>query len=162
MATIFGIAVTIVIAGFLWFYVARPILEDFGVIRDGEPVKTYRVPNEALPIVMSRSEGQTRQTDQTDRQTDQMSEADQWLERLEVDRTKTALIELLVYSDWQVGEIRAAVKGDSGAIGKEIEAARQRLGKPPSVSYRTPIAGRPTDPRLWQDDPELQYEAPPN
>jgi hypothetical protein len=44
------------------------------------------------------------------------------------DRTKTALIELLVYSGWEVGQIRVVLKGDNGALGAEIEAARQRLG----------------------------------
>lgn len=109
-------------------------------------------------VDMSRPTDQTRQTNQTDRQTDEVPEADQWLERVRLDRTKTMLIDLLVYSDWHVGEIRAALKGDSGALGKEIEAARQRLGKPPSTPYRTPIAGRPTDPRYYQDDPGLVYE----
>lgn len=32
MATLFIIGVSIVIAGWLWFYVVRPILEDYGVI----------------------------------------------------------------------------------------------------------------------------------
>lgn len=34
VALIFSILVTIVIAGWLWFYIARPILEDYGVIKD--------------------------------------------------------------------------------------------------------------------------------
>jgi hypothetical protein len=71
---------------------------------------------------------QTEADWQTDRQTDEVSEADRWLDRLEVDRTKTALIELMVYSGWQVGEIRAVIKGDNGAIGAEVAAARERLG----------------------------------
>jgi hypothetical protein len=29
-----------------------------------------------------------------------------------------------------VGHIRATLKGDNGAIGQEVEAARQRLGMP--------------------------------
>jgi hypothetical protein len=33
VATLFAILVTIVIAGWLWFYIARPILVDYGVIR---------------------------------------------------------------------------------------------------------------------------------
>lgn len=46
MATAFGILVTIVIVGFLWFYIARPILEDFGVIA----VKEYvAIPGESAP-----------------------------------------------------------------------------------------------------------------
>lgn len=29
---------------------------------------------------------------------------------------------------------------------------------PPEQTYHTPIAGRPTDPRLYHDDPELEYQ----
>lgn len=79
-------------------------------------------------IVMPSVPHQTEQTAQTDRQTDYVSEADRWLDRLEVDRTKTMLIELLVYSGWDVGQIRGVLKGDNGAIGNEIDAARKRLG----------------------------------
>lgn len=78
--------------------------------------------------VMTINPAQTAQTNQTDRQTDYVSEADRWLDRLEVDRTKTALIELLVYSGWDVGQIRGLLKGDNGVLGTEIEAARKRLG----------------------------------
>lgn len=83
--------------------------------------------NRSQPV-MSPAPAQTSRQTQTDAQTDQVSEADHWLDRLEVDRTKTALIELLVYSGWEVGQIRTVIKGDNGAIGAEIEAARQRLG----------------------------------
>jgi hypothetical protein len=88
------------------------------------PVKSFQ---QAAPI-MSRDIEQTEPDEQTDRQTDQVSEADLWLDRIEVDRTKTALIELLVYTGWDVGQIRGVLKGDNGALGTEIEAARQRLG----------------------------------
>ena len=81
-----------------------------------------------FPVLMSRAPAQTAQTTQTDKQTDYVSEADLWLDRLEVDRTKTALIELLVYSGWEVGQIRGVLKGDNGTIGTEIEAAKIRLG----------------------------------
>jgi hypothetical protein len=47
-AQVFAILVTIVIAGFLWFYIVRPILEDYGIIKEGEGVKPSQV-------VMSRA-----------------------------------------------------------------------------------------------------------
>jgi hypothetical protein len=81
-----------------------------------------------FPALMSRSPAPAPQTAQTARQTDYVSEADLWLDRLEVDRTKTALIELLVYSGWEVGQIRGVLKGDNGTIGAEIQAAKIRLG----------------------------------
>jgi hypothetical protein len=92
-----------------------------GSVALGWIVKTY-------DRVMSRMPAQTEQTAQTDRQTDYVSEADLWLDRLEVDRTKAAVIELLVYSGWEVGQIRGVLKGDNGTIGTDIEAAKIRLG----------------------------------
>jgi hypothetical protein len=120
-ATLFAICVLIATAGVLWFHIVRPILEDFGIIRDAEPVNDYQEPT----VVMSPAPVQTAQTDG---QTDYVSEADRWLDRLEVDRTKTAVIELMVYSGWTVGDVRAVVKGDNAAIGAEVAAARERLG----------------------------------
>jgi hypothetical protein len=43
---------------------------------------------------------------------------------------RAALIEALVLSGWTVGQIRSVVKGDNGAIGQEVEAARKRLEAP--------------------------------
>ena len=71
---------------------------------------------------------QTKQTDQTDGPDEAVSDADRWLDRLEVDRTRAAVLELLVYSGWDVSQIRGVIKGDTGAIGAEVRAARQRLG----------------------------------
>jgi hypothetical protein len=84
--------------------------------------------------VMSYEPNRQPQTAQTDRQTS-VSVADQWLDRLEVDRTRAALIELLVYSEWSLSEIRSMIKGDNGTIGAEVEAARQRLEKPPRLMH---------------------------
>lgn len=47
VAQLFIACVSIVILGWLWFYIVRPILEDFGIIRDEEGAP-------AAPIVMSR------------------------------------------------------------------------------------------------------------
>lgn len=91
-------------------------------------VKAYVSFDMADPPVMSPVQGRIEQTDQTDQQTDLDSAADLWLDRIEVDRTRTTVIELLVYSGWKVGEIRDTIKGDSGAIGTEVEAAKRRLG----------------------------------
>lgn len=83
--------------------------------------------NHSRPV-MSPAPAQTTPDQQTDRQTDHVSEADQWLDRLEVDRTRTAIIELMVYSGWATGEIRSILKGDNNVLGPEIEAAKKKLG----------------------------------
>lgn len=78
--------------------------------------------------VMSPAPSQTTPDQQTDSQTDHVSAADQWLDRIEVDRTRTAIIELMVYSGWATGEIRSILKGDNNVLGPEIEAAKKKLG----------------------------------
>lgn len=79
-------------------------------------------------VVMSPAPTQTMPDQQTDRQTDHVSGADQWLDRLEVDRTRVTWVELMVYIGYSVGEIRTLLKGDNGAIGTEVEAAKKKLG----------------------------------
>ena len=128
MAELFGIAVAIVIVGWLWFIVARPILEDFGIIRIDDEPETVN----SSQVVMSPApepKPADRQTDTTDRPS--VSADDLRVERLQLDRTKTAIIEVMVYNGWQVGEIRAVLKGDNGALGTEVEAARKRLNIDP-------------------------------
>lgn len=90
----------------------------------------YAPVNTSTPV-MSRDDWQTNADEQTDEQTDRVSEADQWMDRVQLDRTKTALIEVLVYSGWDVAQIRSVLKGDNGALGAEIDAARKRLGIAP-------------------------------
>jgi hypothetical protein len=65
------------------------------------------------------------------------------LERLMVDTTREALIEALLIAGWNVGQIRAQLRGDNGKIGQEIEAARARLAAR-EAPRETPIAGRAT------------------
>lgn len=69
-----------------------------------------------------------------DRQTDTASGSDPTLARLQVDRTRTALIDTLVVAGWDTATIRTMIKGDNGTIGAEVKAARERLlGEPPRV-----------------------------
>ena len=157
MGTVFSIAVTIVILGFLWFWIARPILEDYGVLEPRESVNDYETALAAPVRVMSR---ETRQTMADEDQTEpdgRVSEAYQWIERVKVDRTKTAWLELMVYSGYTVPEIRSILKGDNGTLGTEIEAARKRLGIEPPVQHITPIVGRPTAARFEQTDADYPY-----
>jgi hypothetical protein len=103
------------------FVIIGFIVAGLGSVALGWAVKRY-------DMFMSRSPAPAPQTAQTDTTDSYVSEADLWLDRLEVDRTKTALIELLVYSGWEVGQIRGVIKGDNGTIGAEVQAAKIRLG----------------------------------
>jgi len=94
---------------------------------------------------VNRSQDVQQPDPHADRQTDQTDNADRpsvsagllRVPRLQLDRTKTAVIEVLVYNGWGVGEIRAVLKGDSNAFGAEVEAARLRLGiDPPARELR--------------------------
>lgn len=88
--------------------------------------------------VMSIDQDTDERTERTDGADEpSVSVVNQLLSRLEVDRTKAAVIELLVYSDWTTAEIRAVLKGENAAIGAEVDAARKRLGiAPPDRQLR--------------------------
>ena len=156
-AQLFMWLVAFVIVGFLWFWIVRPILEDWGVIGPYVPprydAETKRIVN-TLPAAapaaahdMSTPAARTN-ADGADEETDgRVSVADQWLDRFEVDRTKTAAIELMVYSGWTVAQIRAVIKGENAALGAEIDAARQRLGIAPEQPRAIPLRPRHADER---------------
>lgn len=171
-----------VAVGMLWDYRKDQIVAFLrGVVRSRQPRTKIHVvkpresvkPNPMLaPVVMSRqaADGPDRpQTDQTDKR---VSVGDQWLDRLQRDITKEAVIELMVYSGWSVSQIRAVIRGDNNVIGAEVADARKRLGlavdqPKPNEDYTTPIAGRPTQadfanrPSIedyYPDRPDLKYK----
>ena len=94
------------------------------LVRAWDRVKTFQP---AAPI-MSREIEQVAADEQTDTRQTMVSDAEILLNRTELDRTRSAWVMLMVYKGYTVGEIRGLLKGDNGAIGVEIEAARQRLG----------------------------------
>lgn len=145
-ATLFAIVVSIIIAGWLWFYVVRPILEDYGVIRATEDVNdSYVVTSRPLPPPAP---------DQTDRQADRLSVSAEIEKppRLQLDKTREALIEELLTLGWTMTDFRREqiFRGDNNKISAEVEAARKRLGIE-TEAPRTPIAKRPTDARFASD-----------
>ncbi len=66
--------------------------------------------------------------EQTDTQTDPVSEGYDAIGRLQLDRSRAAIIDTLVLAGWDVGRIRSTLKGDNGTIGIEVAEARKRLG----------------------------------
>lgn len=159
------------ILGVVWEVIGGPVSAVFWYFFEvrypeekEEPVRNFDNNPSTQHKEITSSRPQTGQTDQTDGQTDRVSAGDQWLARLKVDRKKSALIELLVYSGWSVGEIRSTIKGDSGAIGAEIQALRgggdQSAPESDPDMHVTPIAGRVTRKEYYPDEPELEYQAP--
>jgi hypothetical protein len=65
------------------------------------------------------------QTDEADRPS--VSAVSPPASRLEVDRTRSAIIDTLLLSGWGVAEIRAVIKGDNNTISNEVAEARKRL-----------------------------------
>jgi hypothetical protein len=133
MAALFSIAVTIIIVGWLWFFVVRPILEDWGVVRAEATVNHSQE-------VMSHQDDDDY-ADKADRLADRPSVSADNLEvpRLQLDRTRAAVIEELLTHGWTVADLRreGILRGDNGAIGAEIDAARKRLGiAPPDRTLR--------------------------
>lgn len=142
----------------------------------GRSVRDYRPVMQPAPLpvlIMSREKPQTAADQQTDR-ADRPSVSADSLEvpRLQLDKTKTAIIELLVYNGWQAGEIRSVLKGDNGVIGTEVEAARKRLGidlpertlkvrdeKGERVISMT--AAPSARANYHHGDPDLEYQNPP-
>lgn len=93
---------------------------------------------------------------QTDRQTDRQTAADprqtadnEAVAALQIDRTRKAVIAVLVDSGWKVSEIRAVLKGDNTAISAEIAEATNSLAAGQPLA-RTPIAQRPVDGRKFE------------
>lgn len=116
-------------AGFLQLVgvrVVRPwhckVLPGAAAYLEAESVKN----NESVILPDPAPPTADQQTDRADRPS--VSADNLEVPRLQLDRTKVAIIEVLVYNGWQVGEIRSALKGDNGTISAEVEAAKKRLG----------------------------------
>lgn len=99
----------------------------------------------------------------TDRRADRLSvsAAIEKPPRLQLDRTRGALIEELLTLGWTMTDFRREqiFRGDNNKISAEVEDARQRLGISAPPTPIAPVSGRPYDPKLFHsDDPSLQYQ----
>lgn len=155
MAQVFLVSVGVISVGLLWFRVFRPMLEDFGVLRPADGVNSYDAdydepvtrPLPNLPADPGLSVGLSAPSAKIHPAVLAIildSEADK-AERMEV-TSRMALVQALVAAGWKTGEIRAQLKGDTGAIGDQVRAARIALGMADEEVPRTPLAGRPVPP----------------
>lgn len=124
--------------------IARPILRGIYValcaIFGVEPTPARAAPRAELSRLSARDTGdadaevwETAADAQTDRQTDHVSAHPLGCARLQLDRTRAAAIEALLYNGWRVTDLRreGLLRGDNAAVGAEVEAARVRLGLAP-------------------------------
>lgn len=174
VAQIFGIAVTIVILGWLWFFVVRPILEDYKVIRPTESVKNYEraAPIVTSPILPSKQEEAPQQragikppiplsglVSGTDT-------ADFDLAAVPSDLTYEEVVAILAGQMTPAGKPAYSGKKIYGLVGgnyNDFTALMRRLrvkdeapAEPPESV--TPIAGRVTRAGFREVDPELSYQ----
>lgn len=74
------------------------------------------------------------QTENTDsRQTaseSRLSDIEQLVERVQLDRSRETIIELLVRVGWSVSDIRAIIKGDNAVISGLVAKAKSKLDQP--------------------------------
>lgn len=160
VAQLFIICVCIVIAGWLWFFVVRPILEDYGVIRDEEPVKPSQVnPSPfvpaALPPIMSKEDAPSTGINSVIPVSVSVSGTDTAgfdVRAVPSDLTYEEVVTILAGQMTPDGKPKHSGKKIYSFVGgnyNEFSALMKRLrpkdGEPaePPIS-ETPVAGRPT------------------
>lgn len=120
-------------------------------------------------VVMSRANLEQAQTNlqTTDRRADRPSvcAVSEGPARLQLDRTRGALIEELLTLGWTITDFRREqiFRGDNNKISAEVDAARKRLGMESDDRQAiSPVAGRPIPPGVsfHSDSPELEYSPP--
>lgn len=149
MAALFAVAVTILIAGWLWFYVARPILEGWGlIVVNGSEEERPVVMSPAPPAIVAEvpSSLQTDGPQTPDRPTMAVPNQDKILDIFRVMRA--------------AGLKRDAVSVPWRAAGLPFDNNLWAKAAPEEEMQVTPIAGRPT-PAKFEHDPALAYEPPP-
>ncbi len=152
-ATLFAGLVGITIVGWLWFYIARPLLEDFGVIT----VSDYGEDDGAL---MSRAEDSApaspRPSLETGNQTDRQTEI---APRIKAEELLT-VFKLMRAAGIGREDAAAAFK----AAGLPFNNNVWRDAEPPARAvedeFVTPYAGRRTKASYYPEQPELEYQAP--
>lgn len=124
MAELFTGAVVILIIGFLWFWIARPILIDFGLWPLSKVSTRPAIRSVELPSQTSR------QTTQTDQQTTRLSVLPPKPPRFALDRTRQAVLDELLTHGWTITDLRREniLRGDNVTISQEVAETRKRLG----------------------------------
>jgi hypothetical protein len=151
-AVIFAGLVCFLTIGFVWFWIARPILEDCGVIR----VNDYE---DDAPVVMSRSEVDaapslrlSKETAiETDRQTEQTP-------RIKAEDLLT-LCKLMRAAGIGREDAQEAFRVSGLPFNNNVWAKAIPSQGSAESSYVTPIVGRPTSAR-FETDADFPYQAP--
>lgn len=148
MSTLFAIGATILIAGWLWYFVAQPILESWGVVstvNNNDDVMSYA---EDAPAQEVPSSLQTRQQTAPDRPMMPVPTQDKILDIFRAMRAANMKRDA-VSSVWRA----AGLPFDNNLWTK----AAPLIDEP---TEHAPISGRPLPPgvKFHEDDPELEYK----
>lgn len=151
MGVAFSILVTIVILGFLWFWIVRPILEDYNLIAPRESVNDYQ---EAAPVVMSRPEYAAPPSAPSSLQTDSRQTADRPAPTLPSRDVMLNSHKLLRKYGIPREEARAMYKSFGLPLDNNLWSEAATGSETPHV---TPVAGRPTSAR-FETDADYPYQ----
>lgn len=164
MAELFTAAVAILILGFLWFWVVRPILADFGVLRVSVETPAHsveergqgdRVPsagiNPPTPVSVSVSNSDTGTFD---------------LDAVPSDLTYEEVVTILagqmtatgkpVYSGKKIYGLVGGNYNEFSALMRDLRTKDDAPAEP--IASITPIAKRPTRATFQENDPELMRQ----
>lgn len=161
VAQVFMFCVSIVILGWLWFFIVRPILVDYGVIR---VVETLDSPPDVAPVVMSRSEPVAPQFPPSSQRTDDgRTETTPQQPKFTEDQLLTFYTELRAHG-MKRDRASVALKAMGIPMNNNLWAKAQVPTPPPAEDddmHVTPFAGRRTRASFYPDSPDLEYNDPP-
>lgn len=147
-AMIFAGGVTILIIGFLWFYIARPMLEDFGLIVNDIEDEAIHVMSRS-DVVSPPSAPSSLGTDgATDGRTAQPA-------RVNAEQLLT-LYKLMREHGIKRDEAASALRVAGLPLSNDVWAN----AAPDDDVLVTPYAGRRTRASYYPDDPELEFKSP--
>lgn len=118
-AVVPALVVTGRVIAFSWYYVKPFMFHGY-----------KRAPEERprLSTVSSAHYVEQDADEAADEAADEVSALFEAARRLQVDRTRPAIIDTLLLAGWEPGAVRGAVRGDNNVVQAEINAARVRLG----------------------------------
>lgn len=161
MVEIYLTAAAVVSCGAIWFYIVRPMLEDWGVLQPRESVNDMAPP---APVVMSRAEPKAASISIDTSTIPAKSEAPP------AELTERAIVQWMAQQKtvdgwrWSANAIYQYMRGNRNEVMGWVREVRG--GKPEAPAEDddltvTPYAGRVTRRSYYQEDPELEYERPP-
>jgi hypothetical protein len=159
MVELYLTAAAVVSCGAIWFYIVRPMLEDWGLLAPRD-VSDNAPP---APVVMSRAAPEAASISIDTSTIPAKSEPPK------AELTERAIVQWMAQQKtvdgwrWSANAIYQHMRGNRNEVMGWVREVRG--GKPESPAEDddltlTPFAGRVTRRSFYQDDPELEYQPP--